>query len=362
MSIYRHRRGGWYVAIHLPTERRAQIYLGAVTQAQAETVDRMIQQLRLAYSLGVDPAPDVLTWSRRIDRKLAQKLVSIGMLEAATAQQELTIDQLLESYLRERSDYSPKTLKGWRTAQKHLISAFGGWKISEITPAAAKKYARDLAGKYSADHARKLVERASQLFKHAIDAKITAENPFLGLKIGRKRDKSRAFYLDIATAEAVLAACTHQHARTLFALARFCGLRVPHEVLALRWTDIDWDQARLTIAADTKTGRRLVPLFPIALAELQQLRREVPLDSEHIFDRARASSATTWREWLLAAISGAGLSGWPKLWHNLRASCRTDLEDRFPSHVCDAWLGHSTRVAKDHYLQVTPEHWADARG
>jgi hypothetical protein len=28
--------------------------------------------------------------------------------------------------------------------------------------------------------------------------------------------------------------------------------------------------------------------------------------------------------------------------------------------VIDAWLGHSTRVAERHYLQVTDDHWAAA--
>ena len=79
-----------------------------------------------------------------------------------------------------------------------------------------------------------------------------------------------------------------------------------------------------------------------------------------MFNRARASSATTWRQWLESAIEAAKLPQWEKLWVNLRASCRTDLEDEYPGHVCDAWLGHSSRVAKDHYAMVSPDHWAKA--
>jgi len=89
---------------------------------------------------------------------------------------------------------------------------------------------------------------------------------------------------------------------------------------------------------------------------------EAASESPWVFPTGRCSAGTTYRRWLESAILLAGLKQWPKLWHNLRASCRTDLEEQFASHVCDAWLGHSTRVAKDHYLMVTDEHWTKATG
>lgn len=45
---------------------------------------------------------------------------------------------------------------------------------------------------------------------------------------------------------------------------------------------------------------------------------------------------------------------------NLRASCRTDLQERFPDHVINTWLGHSSRIAERHYLQTTDAHWERA--
>lgn len=59
-------------------------------------------------------------------------------------------------------------------------------------------------------------------------------------------------------------------------------------------------------------------------------------------------------------IKAAGLIPWPKPFNNLRASRRTELQEKFPSHVIDSWLGHSTKVAERHYLQVTDEHWRTA--
>ena len=62
------------------------------------------------------------------------------------------------------------------------------------------------------------------------------------------------------------------------------------------------------------------------------------------------------RTQLLKIIARAGLKPWPKLFQNLRATRRTELQERFPTHVVNAWLGHDTEVAEKHDLQVTDAH------
>ena len=59
-------------------------------------------------------------------------------------------------------------------------------------------------------------------------------------------------------------------------------------------------------------------------------------------------------------IERAGLMPWERLFHNLRASRQTELEDQFPSHVVGAWMGDSEAVAKKRYLQVRDEHFEQA--
>jgi integrase len=54
-------------------------------------------------------------------------------------------------------------------------------------------------------------------------------------------------------------------------------------------------------------------------------------------------------------IKRAGLTPWPRLFHTLRASCETDLLERFPISAVTEWLGHSASVALKHYTRV-PEH------
>ena len=36
------------------------------------------------------------------------------------------------------------------------------------------------------------------------------------------------------------------------------------------------------------------------------------------------------------------------------------LADEYPEHVLTKWLGNTPKIAKEHYLQVTDEHWRRA--
>ena len=56
----------------------------------------------------------------------------------------------------------------------------------------------------------------------------------------------------------------------------------------------------------------------------------------------------------------AGIILWEKPFQNMRASCATDLIEIYPSHVCEAWLGHTGAVADRHYRQVTEKHFQKA--
>ncbi len=59
-------------------------------------------------------------------------------------------------------------------------------------------------------------------------------------------------------------------------------------------------------------------------------------------------------------VKRAGLTLWPRVFQNLRSTRSTELADEFPGHVVSAWLGHSEDIAKEHYRQVTEEHFLRA--
>jgi len=58
----------------------------------------------------------------------------------------------------------------------------------------------------------------------------------------------------------------------------------------------------------------------------------------------------------------AGVSGWPRLFHSMRASRQTELQREFPLHVVCSWFGNSPRIAQQSYLLVTEDDFARAAG
>ena len=356
-TISKHKRGGWYCFIAIEGKRKT-IYLGKVTKAQAEFIRDRINAIQAASRVGMEPDEKTLAWLSRCDRKLIDKLKGFGLLQHWSPPVSMTLGQAWDRYVLSRTDFSESTLKGFGTARKHAINQLGDVDLSAITVADSKQFARDFAACHASSHAKKVIERTWQVFGWAVDANILTANPFTGVNVQATTNKERQFYLTPQATQHVLAGCDHQDIRTVFVLARFCGLRIPHEALALKWDDIDFETRRIRIAKATKTGSRVVPM----LGAVQELETQYNLSTKtgFVFVRARASAATTWRGWLLDAIKNAGLHGWEKLWVNLRASARTDAGNKFASHTCKEWFGHSTRVAEEHYLMLTSTDWAKA--
>ncbi|WP_391570440.1 tyrosine-type recombinase/integrase [Pseudobythopirellula maris] len=138
----------------------------------------------------------------------------------------------------------------------------------------------------------------------------------------------------------------------------------PSEVLALRWADVLWDKSRLVVTC-VKTehhdglGTRIVPLFPELEPVLAEAFEAAQTGAEYVITRTR-DNASNLRTRFGKIVARAGLTPWPKLFQNLRATRATELADEFPGHVAAAWLGHSVKVAKGHYWQVTDDHFEAA--
>lgn len=106
---------------------------------------------------------------------------------------------------------------------------------------------------------------------------------------------------------------------------------------------------------------RVVPIFPELRPYLEAAFNLASPRTVNVINRYRKANANL-RTQLERIIKRAGLKSWPKLFHNLRASCETDLAKIHPiKAVCD-WIGNSVTVAQRHYLQTTEEDFAKATG
>jgi len=181
------------------------------------------------------------------------------------------------------------------------------------------------------------------------------EAPFTGL-VWAPRDSRK-----------ILSKLPNSEWRLLFALARFGGLRIPSEPQELRWADIDWQRDRMVVHSPKTEHHkghetRTIPIFPDLRRCLLERRDDGKPEDEMVLPMLRGKSNSYCRKPVIKAIELTGVAVWEDLFNTLRATFDTELRDRFPGHVVDAWTGHSERVAKRHYSQVTDEHFARAIG
>jgi hypothetical protein len=122
---------------------------------------------------------------------------------------------------------------------------------------------------------------------------------------------------------------------------------------------VDWERGRFRVTSP-KTERhegkeeRWVPIFPELRSYLEEAFEQAPAGAVYVLNRYRdASRNQLLRKHFLGILLRAGVSPWPKLFHNLRASRETELAAEYPLHVVCYWIGNSAQIAAKHSLQVT---------
>jgi integrase len=338
-----------------------------MSRRSAETILRHVEELTRAAKAGVKPEVDSVKWSMDLEGRLRDRLVACGLITGTSRRQHdldrRFLEPFIDRYIEERTDARPSTITNYRHAKRWLVEFFGPDRpLAEITPADCDRFQRFLndGERLALSTAEKILKRAKTMFRHAVRDRILEENPFEDLKLSGAVNRDRDAFIDRDKARWILNACPDADWKAIFSLSRFGGLRAPSEVLTLKWDDIDWDSGQIRIDSP-KTGLRTCPLFPELAEVLGNAYNESTRHHKYVVRQYRGAGKNL-RTRLIRIVSDAGLKPWPKLFVNLRASRRTELQEQFPDHVVNSWLGHSSRVAEKHYLQITPDHWAKAIG
>jgi integrase len=363
-------------------DRRRTIRLGKVSKAVARKWRERIGEIVAGLASGAGIAPDAAAWIDTLSDEGRDKLVNTGLLEASVVEAApvRTIRELCDTF-KARASVKRGTAAAYGQTIDSLIYTLGAdtdvgtittehadeWRKAITTATAGegrRKKSRSTAdNRLAPATVAKRVHVAKQIFGKAVSWGWIATNPFQALRAGSQANPARAAYVDDRTMNAVLEALPGPQWRSLVGLCRYAGLRCPSEIGGLTWADVNLADGRLTVRSPKTEHHggdhavRFVPIRPI-LEEAQYAADTGEVLVVPIASRQGVNLRTEFER----AIVRAGCRPWPRLFQNLRASCETDWVQSFPAHVVAKWLGHSPRIAQEHYLQVRDAHFAAAIG
>ena len=346
--------------------KRRSVRLGKVSLRSAESIRYRVEQLVEAKLLGRPLDADTAGWVASLDALMARRLSAVGLIERPEAKPQATLGAFLGSYVEGRTDVKRRSTLNYGMAVNSLLECFGGAKpLRDFTEADADHFRVWLKEQgYAEATVSRRVKYGRQFFSAALRRRLVAANPFASVKAGNQANPDRFRFVTRKETAKLLEACPNAEWRLIVALARYGGLRIPSEALALTWADVDWATGRFKVRSPKTEhheghGARLVPLFPELRPYLERGFEEAPEGAVYVIGRSR-DIGVNWRTQLERIIDRAGLTAWPRLYQNLRASREIELVQAFPAHVVAAWVGHSVKVAEKHYLGVREEDFRRA--
>jgi len=346
-----------------PDGKRKTIRLGKIDRKSAESICRHVEALLTAKISGQPVPRDTAVWLTTIGEKLRQRLVRVGLVDDTPLVP--TVSQWCQDYLASRSDLAPATLSRMNDTARLLVEHFGTERrLDQVTASDAEAFIHALEKRYAPNTVRRVTGWCRQFFAAAVKSEVISRNPFQGLAATVRPNRSRSHYVTPEEIQALIEAAPDAEWRLILALCRYAGLRFPSEVMALRWGDVLWDRNRMNVAnikTRRKTGEafRVVPLFPELRPYLEDAFALAAPGQEFVITRWRKRRCSM-RKMLQQIAHRAGVKLWPKPFVNMRASCATDLVQRYPHYVVTQWLGHTREIAESHYWQVTEEHYRHA--
>lgn len=337
-----------------PNGRPVVVRLGRINANAARTWRDKINAILADKAALRSHDPETAKWLGELEERMLGRLRAAGLAEgvgvAAT-----TLGEFLER-CEAAMPGKASTKTFYSHTRRNLREHFGAGKLlSEIRTEAADGWRAWLIANENlspATVARRVIA-ARTMWRKAIRWKLTRENPFDGIKGGNQENDSRKHFVSREDIAQVSEQAPDAEWRLIIALARFGGLRCPSELFALKWGHIDWDGGRFIVHA-SKTehhqgkGTRVVPIF----AELLPLLREVYDQAEegtlYVVHKHRLGSKNL-RKQLERFIERAGMTPWPRLFQNLRASRETELMREYDLSTVCKWIGNSPAVAAKHY-------------
>lgn len=374
-SVSRDENGTKRICFTGADGKRQSVRLGKASVKTAESFRLRVEALLEHWALQRPLDGELSAWVGGLPDRTHDRLARCGLVEPRASAAVVTVGELLERF-ESAASVKASTRAAYKQTTDSLRAVLGSeTALGSVTAETADQWRKAIAEpretvrgtrKLSPATISKRVHVAKAIFSKAVRWGLIPTSPFAGLRAGSQANPERAHYVSHETARAILEACPGREWRAIVALSRYAGLRCPSEIAGLRWGDVNWERGRLTVRSPKTAGHeghavRQVPIDGKLRPILQSLFDAAEVGTERVVPRLSDATANL-RTTFTKIIARAGETPWPRLFHNMRASCATDWAERFPPHAVANWLGHSPLVAAQHYLQTRDAHFDLAAG
>ena len=347
-----------------PGGKRRTIGLGKSGLEVARRFKGRVEALLSSAAMGQMPDMETIQWLSGLPDEMHQKLADNNLVAPREpAPVSPTLDTWLTKYIGQRkADLKPESIKKLNRTAELLKEYFTETAhLDAITPNEAKDWRAWLAARGLAEATVRLhCRNAKSMLTEAVERELIDSNPFRKLT-SRSIAGTTDRYVTPADTAKIIEEAPSVAWRTLIGLARYAGLRTPSETHILRWADIRWDEARMSVYAPKteryeQHRRRLVPIVPKLMRILQDAFDAADEGAELVLPLSRNNLHRT----IDCIIERAGLSEIRRPFQVMRGSCDTEWKQHLPGYAVDRWLGHSKDVSESHYLSLPDELWARA--
>jgi integrase len=268
----------------------------------------------------------------------------------------------------------PSTVQDYRAELRHLYDEYGrDAPLAAITTERIEEWRRRLVaeGRLSARTINKRRDQLGFIFTFAQRRYGLASNPMLNVDRQPERRSGDFEVLEPGEVELLAANAANEQDGVIFTVAAFTGLRLG-ELLAMRWSDIDWSLRLLHVRRSFTRGSegppksglvRSVPMVDQAAAALDRLsqRERWTADEDLVFVNAVGEhlERSTLRRRYVKALKRAGLR--QIRFHDLRHTFGTLAVQAFPLTDVKAFMGHANIATTMRYVHHVPQHDAADR-
>ncbi|MFA6208729.1 MAG: site-specific integrase [Candidatus Obscuribacterales bacterium] len=193
---------------------------------------------------------------------------------------QITFAEAAQGYMEQLANPKPSTVASYSGNLKaDLLPAFGDMPLADIKPIHVRKFQAELAKRVSPVRVNTVTQLLRSIMKQAVMDELIDRDPCLAVK--RLEEPTQDIDPFDDEELALILSNIEPHYQPFFTALAFTGAR-PNELMALRFSDVDWRKKEIRITKGRVRGHEGTPKTPSS-------KRTVPLNDKALeaFERAK---------------------------------------------------------------------------